>query len=53
MKVFEETFGIDKLQNAVFKIGEKIKVSIIHKIFILIIGIKKKQTLIRRGCYIE
>lgn len=25
MKVFEETFGIDKLQNSVFKLGEKIK----------------------------
>jgi hypothetical protein len=31
MKVFEETFGIDKLQNTVFKIGEKIKVSYILK----------------------
>lgn len=25
MRVFEETFGIDKLQNSVFKLGEKIK----------------------------
>ena len=28
MKVFEETFGIDKLQNTVYKLGEKIAVSV-------------------------